>query len=52
MSSNLEKKLRDERYRFFEKTLEKNSVLFMGHHLDDLIETFFLRALRGSGIRA
>ena len=22
----------------------------MGHHLDDLIETFFLRALRGSGI--
>ena len=50
MSSNLEKKLRDERYRFFEKTLEKNSILFMGHHLDDLIETFFLRALRGSGI--
>ena len=49
-SSNLEKKLRDERYRFFEKTLEKNSILFMGHHLDDLIETFFLRALRGSGI--
>ena len=50
ISSNLEKKLRDERYRFFEKTLEKNSILFMGHHLDDLIETFFLRALRGSGI--
>jgi tRNA(Ile)-lysidine synthase len=49
-SSNLEKKLRDERYRFFEKTLEKNSILFMGHHLDDVIETFFLRALRGSGI--
>ena len=50
ISSNLEKKLRDERYGFFEKTLEKNSILFMGHHLDDLIETFFLRALRGSGI--
>ena len=50
ISSNVEKKLRDERYRFFEKTLEKNSILFMGHHLDDLIETFFLRALRGSGI--
>ena len=49
-SSNLEKNLRDERYRFFEKTLEKNSILFMGHHLDDVIETFFLRALRGSGI--
>ena len=48
--SNLEKNLRDERYRFFEKTLEKNSILFMGHHLDDVIETFFLRALRGSGI--
>ena len=50
ISSNLEKILRDERYRFFEKTLEKNSILFMGHHLDDVIETFFLRALRGSGI--
>ncbi len=50
ISSNLEKKLRDERYSFFEKTLEKNSILFMGHHLDDVIETFFLRALRGSGI--
>ena len=50
ISSNLENKLRDERYRFFEKTLERNSILFMGHHLDDLIETFFLRALRGSGI--
>ena len=49
-SSNLEKKLRDERYRFFEKTLEKNSILFMAHHLDDVIETFFLSALRGSGI--
>ena len=49
-SSNLEKKLRDERYRFFEKILGKNSILFMGHHLDDVIETFFLRALRGSGI--
>ncbi len=49
-SSNLEEQLRDERYRFFEKTLEKNSILFMGHHLDDVIETFFLRALRGSGI--
>ena len=50
ISSNLEKKLRDERYKFFEKTLESNSILFMGHHLDDVIETFFLRALRGSGI--
>ena len=50
LSSNVEKKLRDARYRFFEKTLEKNSILFMGHHLDDVIETFFLRALRGSGV--
>ena len=49
-SSNLEKNLRDERYKIFEKVLEKNSLLFMGHHLDDAIETFFLRAMRGSGI--
>ena len=49
-SSNLEKKLRDERYQVFEKILEKNTILFMGHHLDDSAETFFLRVLRGSGI--
>ena len=48
--SNLEKKLREERYKIFQNILDKNSILFMGHHLDDAIETFFLRALRGSGI--
>ena len=48
--SNLEKKLREERYKIFQNILDKNSILFMGHHLDDSIETFFLRALRGSGI--
>ena len=48
--SNLEKKLREERYKIFQNILDKNSILFMGHHLDDVIETFFLRALRGSGI--
>ncbi len=49
-SSNLEKKLRDERYQIFEKIMKKNTILFMGHHLDDAVETFFLRILRGSGI--
>lgn len=49
-TSNLEKKLREERYKIFQNILDKNSILFMGHHLDDAIETFFLRALRGSGI--
>ena len=48
--SNLEKKLREERYKIFQNILDKDSILFMGHHLDDAIETFFLRALRGSGI--
>ena len=48
--SNLENKLREERYKIFQNILDKNSILFMGHHLDDAIETFFLRALRGSGI--
>ena len=46
--SNLEKKLRDERYKIFESILDKNSILFMGHHLDDTIETFFLRSMRGT----
>ena len=48
--SNLENKLREERYKIFQNILDKDSILFMGHHLDDAIETFFLRALRGSGI--
>ena len=35
---------------FFEKNLDKKSILFTAHHLDDQIETFIFNAIRGSGL--
>ena len=41
---------REERYRVFAGQLQPGAVLFQGHHLDDQVETFFLRLLRGAGV--
>lgn len=46
---SLEAAARDARYQAFEECLPTGAVLFMGHHLDDQIETFFLRLMRGAG---
>ena len=42
---------RKARYQVFEKHLTENDILLQGHHLDDQVETFFMRALRGSGLK-
>ena len=41
------------RYSLLEKFCKKKKInaLFLGHHQDDLYENFFIRMLRGSGIR-
>ena len=41
---------RDARYRAFEHYLQPGDVLMLAHHLDDQVETFFLRLLRGAGL--
>lgn len=41
---------REARYRVFEEELGEGDVLFLAHHLDDQVETFFLRLVRGAGV--
>lgn len=48
--SNFEAEARAQRYDIFENLLKPNDVILMGHHLDDQIETFFLRLMRGAGV--
>ena len=49
---NLQNRAREIRYEFFRENLENNtdSFLFLGHHADDQIETFFIHYFRNSGI--
>ena len=46
----LEQAARSARYGAFLKHCRSSDVLLQGHHLDDQIETFFMRAIRGSGL--
>ncbi|NCF18580.1 MAG: tRNA lysidine(34) synthetase TilS [Haliea sp.] len=50
-SGGSEAAAREARYRVFEELLQEGEVLFLGHHLDDQVETFFLRLLRGAGVQ-
>lgn len=45
----LESEARDQRYRVFADLVGEGQTLLLGHHLDDQVETFFLRLLRGAG---
>jgi len=51
--SNIQSIARKERYNLLKKACKRNSIkhLLIGHHIDDLYENFFIRLLRGSGLR-
>jgi tRNA(Ile)-lysidine synthase len=48
---SLEEKARHARYRCLESVTQVGDVILMAHHLDDQVETVFMRLLRGSGSR-
>ncbi len=47
----LEAAAREARYQCLGAALQPGDILFTGHHLDDQVETFFLRLLRGAGLQ-
>ena len=52
-STNIQSKAREIRYSLIKKECEiRNiSILFTAHHFDDLHENFYLRIIRGSGLK-
>lgn len=49
--SGVEQAARQARYRVFEQHLQIGDLLLTAHHQQDQAETFFLRLLRGAGLR-
>lgn len=49
--TGLENAARQARYDLFARHIGHGDMLLLGHHADDQLETFFLRLLRGSGVR-
>ena len=48
---NTEALARQARYAVFTQQLCQQDVLFLGHHQDDQLETFFYRLARGAGVK-
>ena len=53
IDKNIQSYARDLRYDFFLKECNKHKIdyVLLGHHKNDLIENFFIRFLRGSGLK-
>ena len=51
--SNIQSQARDKRYSLLVGECKKSNInhLLLGHHLDDLIENFLIRVVRGSGLK-
>ncbi len=51
--SNIQSIARKNRYQLLLNNCKKKNIryLLMGHHIDDLYENFFIRLLRGSGLK-
>ena len=52
-SKNIQSLAREKRYELLFNQCEKLKCknILLGHHQDDLMENFFLRILRGSGLK-
>jgi tRNA(Ile)-lysidine synthase len=50
---NIQSIAREKRYRLLTDAAKKHGIqnILLGHHLDDLFENFFIRILRGSGLK-
>jgi len=50
---NIQAKARDKRYSLLANECKKNNIkyLLLGHHTNDLFENFFIRLVRGSGLK-
>ena len=53
IGKNIQSYARELRYDLFFKECNKQNIshILLGHHKDDLIENFFIRFLRGSGLK-
>jgi tRNA(Ile)-lysidine synthase len=52
-SKNIQAQARKKRYEILFKRCDKSKIknILLGHHQDDLLENFFIRLLRGSGLK-
>lgn len=50
-TGNLEARARAARYEVFADHVNAQDVIWLGHHANDQVETFFLQLMRGAGVK-